>query len=109
MKRFKRILVGIDLANEDRLVSSKLSTPTQEVIAQAVSLAKASSAELLFFSVLPALANQFDAQTQMLLEMHHGRRTVKDDAEQLIVEIAQKCTSKGSQGGRKNWFGNQLD
>ena len=95
MKRFKKILVGIDLSNENRLVSSKLSTPTQEVVAQAVTLAKANSARLLFFYVLPALANQLDAQSQVLLEMHHGRRTVKDDAEQRIVEIAQSAQAKG--------------
>jgi universal stress protein E len=60
-----------------------------------VTLAKANSAQLLFFYVLPKLATQLDAQSQVLLEMHHGRRTVKDDADQRIVEIAQIAQAKG--------------
>jgi universal stress protein E len=49
MKRFQRILVAVDLASGDELVSDELVPPSQEAVDQAVWLAGNSGAELLFF------------------------------------------------------------
>ncbi len=49
MKRFQRVLVAIDLASGDSLVSDELVPPSQVAVDQAIWLAGHSGAELLFF------------------------------------------------------------
>ena len=46
-------MIGVDLANGDTLVSNEVVPPTKEAVVRAVWLAKANSARLLFFHVLP--------------------------------------------------------
>lgn len=46
MKRFNKVLVGVDLSWGDRSVSEKLSAPNAEAVRQAVWLAKLNSASV---------------------------------------------------------------
>ena len=61
MKRFKRILVGVDLSWSDRFVAQELSAPNAEAVRQALWLAQLNSASLdFFFSLdLSTRARQF--------------------------------------------------
>jgi universal stress protein E len=52
MRRFQRILVAVDLASGDKLVSDELVPPSQESVDQAIWLAGHSGARLLFFNAL---------------------------------------------------------
>ena len=89
MKRFKSILAGVDLAQEDVLVSENLVPPTEEAVARALWLAKTNSARLFLFHVLPSWALNLDAETQMLLEKDLAKRTVKDHATEVLAKIAE--------------------
>ncbi len=95
MKRFKSILVGVDLAQGDVLVSENLVPPTEEAVARAVWSANANSARLIFFHVLPSWASNLDADTQILLEEHHGKRRVMDHANEVLEKIAESARKKG--------------
>ena len=95
MKRFKNILVGVDLAQDDVLVSDNLAPPTEEAIARAVWLAKGNLARLTFVHVLPSNATQLDAETQMLLQECHGKRTVADHATEVVAKLAETARNEG--------------
>ena len=56
MKRFKKILVGVDLSWGDRLVSNELSAPNEEAVRQALWLAKLNAASIDFFLLLGFIA-----------------------------------------------------
>ena len=49
MKRFKSLLVGVDLSRGDRYVSDELVPPTEEAVQRALWLARTNSASVLFF------------------------------------------------------------
>ena len=95
MKRVKRILVGVDLAQGDVLVSDDFSPPTKDAIARAMWLAKGYGSQLTFFHVLPPFATQLDAKTQMLLEEFHGKRTVADHATEVVAKLAETASEEG--------------
>ena len=52
MKRFKNILVGVDLSSGDLLVTNDLPPPTQEAVDRALWLAQQNGAALTFFHSL---------------------------------------------------------
>jgi len=58
-------------------------------------LAKRNGARLLFVSALSEWATDFDAETQMLLEEGHDRRTVADHANEVLAKIAENAVIKG--------------
>ena len=95
MKRFKNILVGVDLAHGDTLVSHDIVPPSKDAVARAVWLAKINSARLLFFHALPPWTPNLQADTQMSLEEHHGKRTVMDLAHEAITDMAELATKEG--------------
>ena len=105
MKRYINILVGVDLANKDVLVSDELVPTTEEAISRAVWLAKTNSAKLLFFSALSEWATDFDAETQMLLAEGHGRRTVADHANEVLAKIAESARDQGVTADSRVAFG----
>jgi|GEM_PF-5171260 len=49
MKRFRKILVGVDLAEGDRFVAGQIASSTQQAIDWARWLARENSGELCFF------------------------------------------------------------
>ena len=95
MKRFKNILVGVDLAQGEILVSDNFSPPTREAIDRAMWLAAANASRLTFFHVLPSVATQLDAETQMLLQEFHGKRTVEDHAKEVLAKLAESARKEG--------------
>ena len=95
MKRFKNILVGVDLAQGAALVSENLAPPSAEAVSRALWLARANSARLCFFHVLPSRALNLDAETQMLLEESHGKRTVMDHATEVVAKMAENARKEG--------------
>ena len=46
MKRFRRILTGVNLSSGDRLVSDQLTLPNRAAIQQSIDLARESGAEI---------------------------------------------------------------
>jgi universal stress protein E len=95
MKRFKNILVGVDLAQAQVLVSENLAPPTEEAITKAIWLAKTNSARLTFLYALPSAAINLDAQTRILLEEFHGKRTVTDRANEVLAIMAERADKEG--------------
>lgn len=108
MKRFKNVLVGVDLEEGDVLVSDNLAPPTAEAVAQAMWLAKTNSAFVTFFAVLPSVATDLDAETQMLLQEDHGKRTVADHATEVLAKLVATARQDGLTAASqlaygKNW------
>ena len=99
MKRFKNILVGVDLAQGNVLVPEDLVPPTEEAVTRALWLAKTNSARLVFFYALPCAAMNLDAQTQMLLEEHHDQRTVTDHANEVLAILVERADKEGVAAG----------
>lgn len=97
-RRFDRILLGVDLADEDRYVGEELSASTREAVQRAVWLAKVNSAELCFFCVLPEVARQLSSDTQVLLaEQEIGaRETVLAHATAKLASIADSAAQHGT-------------
>ena len=95
MKAFKNVLVGVDLGQGSVLVSDNLSLPTEEAIARALWLAKTNSARLTFFNVLPPMATNLDAESQILLDETHGERTVADHATEVLAKLAETARQDG--------------
>ena len=82
MKRFKNILVGVDLCSGDLLVSDDLAPPTREAIDRALWLAKENRAELCFFSSLDV-----PLRTQQIISEH-------PDSEESVLSHAKQVLSK---------------
>ncbi len=95
MKRFKNILVGLDLAQGNLLVSDDLSPTTREAVARALWLAKTNSAQVTFVYVLPSWTTNLDAETQMLLQEFHDHRTVEDHASEVLETLAEEARQDG--------------
>ena len=91
MKRFKNILVGVDLSYGDRLVSDRVGDPTQQAIDTAIAVAKVSGAELCFVYTLDV-----DAATERLIEEQgEGESTVVDQADKALGKIVAMVNEKG--------------
>jgi len=90
MKRFRNIVVGVDLANDDQLVADKLSDATSAAIDDGLWLAKHNDAKLIFFNALevPEYA-RFVAQEQPDVES-----TLIADCEDRMAAIAQRAKAE---------------
>jgi len=91
MKRFKRILVGVDLSWGDRFVAEELSAPNAEAVRQALWLARLNSATVCFLSTLdlPAKAQQ------LIVESSTNESTILDEAENRLAELVTKARKAG--------------
>ncbi len=67
MRRFKNILVGVDLSHGDRLVAQDLAPPSEEAVRRAVWLAGLNNANLHFFFALDV-----GSRTHQLIESSEG-------------------------------------
>ncbi len=105
MKRFKSILVGVDLADGERLVSSNLKEPSREAVERAIWLAKASSAHLNFYYVLPTWAASQDASPAVPLDEGYDKRTVEDHALEVMVNLVDQARSQGVVAESRVGFG----
>lgn len=91
MKRFKNILVGVDMSYGDRLVSDRLGDPTRQAIDTAIALAKESGAELCFMYSLDVDA----AAERMIEEQSDSDSSVVDQAEKALGKIIAEANKKG--------------
>ena len=91
MKRFKRILVGVDLSWGDGFIADELSEPNSEAVRQALWLAQLNSASIDFLFSLDLSAK---AQ-QLLSESSTGESTIVDEAEKRLAELASKAREEG--------------
>ena len=91
MKRFKRILVGVDLSWKNRLVSEELSASNLEAVRQAVWLAKLNSASVDFLFSL-----DLSAKAQQLMSVSAtDETTVLDEAKDRLAELVAKAREEG--------------
>lgn len=91
MRRFKNILVGVDLSGDERLVARELPPPSVEAAECALWLAKMNSARLTFSYVLDvSLAAQ-----RMIEESGGNGPTVIDDAKHVLQGLVERAASEG--------------
>ncbi len=91
MKRFKKILVGVDLSWGDRLVSDELSPPSAEAVRQATWLAKLNSASIDFLFSLELSTKAQEA----LSENAADGSTFLKQAEDRLAELAAQARAEG--------------
>jgi universal stress protein E len=89
MKRFKNILVGVDLAAGDRLVVDTLFENAQAV-RQAMWLAKLSNARIKFVYSL-----DISERAQQLIQQSAGERTVLDQARDVLQAFVEHAKEHG--------------
>ncbi len=90
MKRFKNILVGVDLANNEQLVANKLSDATNAAIANGIWLAKHNDAKLVFFNALEVPEHaRFVAE-----EQGHIESTLIADSEDRLAALVQRAKAE---------------
>ncbi|GAA4472942.1 universal stress protein [Novipirellula rosea] len=105
MKRFKSILVGVDLAEGDRHVVDTIPPSSLKAITRAIWLAKTNAAHLTFLNVLSPWAPNLDAETQLLVQEGHGRRTVRDHAKEVMAKLVQHANDEGVRADNRVVFG----
>ena len=91
MKRFKKILVGVDLSWGDCFVADELSEPNAEAVRQALWLAQLNSAAVDFLFALDLSAK---AQ-QLMSESSTDESTVLGEAEARLAELVAKARQEG--------------
>ena len=95
MKRFRNILVGVDLSAGDRFVGSELSPATRTAVERGMWLAKSNSARLTFFFAL-----DLSPQAQRLLDSgceggSGTKPTLVDEAKRLLTQVAAEAKEAG--------------
>lgn len=91
MKRFKKILVGVDLSWGDCAVADRLSEPNAEAVRHALWLAQLNSASIDFFFSLDLSVR---AQ-QLISECGPDERTILDDAKDRLAELVAEAQQLG--------------
>ena len=91
MKRFKRILVGVDLSWGDRLVSEELSAPNAQAVRQAMWLARMNSSTIDFLFSLDLSAK---AQ-QLISESSTDEATVLGEAKEHLARLVAGAREAG--------------
>ena len=91
MKRFQKILVGVDLAAGDRLVSDRYNDPTRQAISVSLALAQVSGAEICFFYAIDVDA----AAERMIEEQADSDWSILDQAEKVLGKIIALANEKG--------------
>ncbi len=93
MQRFRNILVGVDLAEGDRLVAHELTSATREAIYQSIWLAAQTGAKLTFSTALPigALAEELIAA-----DVEHLKESVDSVALKHLRAIQRQAREAGA-------------
>lgn len=90
MRRFKNILVGVDLSFKDGVVSDLLPPPTIEAVERATWLAKVNSARITFFHALDV-----SVPAQWLIDdSDEGSRTLMRQANEALAELSAKAANE---------------
>ena len=90
MQSVRTILVGVDLSSPDSLVSEEIGESMQAVISQAIELAEAAGAELIFCSVLTITPPETEALVEQSAES-----LLIEDASSILKQIAAEAHSRG--------------
>ncbi len=91
MKRFRRLLTGVDLSSGDHLVSDKLTLPNRAAIEQSIELASDSGAEICFLTCL-----DISDATQRLIDEHlGGQPNVFDEAYSVLNRLVEEAKEAG--------------
>ncbi len=101
MKRFKKILVGVDLSWGDRFVAEELSAPNAEAVRQALWLAKQNSTSVCFFSSLDLSAKV----QRLIVESSTDESTILDEAKHQLAELVTKAGEQGVEAESHVSFG----
>ena len=101
MKRFQRVLVAIDLASGDSLVSDELVPPSQEAVNQAIWLASHSGAEILFFYALEIS----ERARRLIDEDDNLSLNVLGHAEGVLHGLVERAKSEGVTSEHRVVFG----
>ncbi len=88
MQRFKNILVGVDLSEDDRFVSDCPAPPSEAAIERAIWLAKANSARLLFMHVM-------DTSSIVMPAQFGGIETWEEKAAEVLQQQIEKAKHEG--------------
>lgn len=90
MKRFKNILVAVDLRYTDQFVSTALSLPCAEAVECAMSLAKCNGARITFFHAFDVS----DATQRLLSELGVDEKA-REAVAGFLNEVADRATAQG--------------
>ena len=99
MHRFKNILVGVDLSEDDRFVSPCPAPPSEAAIERAILLAKANSARLLFMYVL-------DSSSIVIPAKYGDIETLKESAAAVLDKLVKQAQQQGVDADAKVIVGN---
>lgn len=91
MRRFKNILVGVDLSHGDRFVSDELPPPSVEAIERALWLAKLNSARVTFLYALDVSA----AAQRIIDESDGGKETVLEESQDVLKGLVARAAADG--------------
>ncbi len=101
MQRFRNILVGIDLAQADRLIGEELAPPAAEAVARGMWLAKTSSARLRFFSTLDV-----SGEVQRRIEGDRNTKpSLMDQAADALAKLVARAAAEGIAADSRVVFG----
>ncbi len=95
MKRFKNILVGVDISEADRFVADQPAGPSKAAIDRALWLAKDNSARVLFTYVLDPSAIQIPADESKLPEAFPDQATLISNAEEVLSKLIDDAQQHG--------------
>lgn len=101
MHRFKNVLVGVDLSQGDRFVSTELPPPTVEAVERALWLAKLNAARLTFFYAIDVS----DAAQRMIEKSAGDEPTVIDEAKDVLHGLVARSTADGVEADLDVRFG----
>ena len=91
MKRFKNILVGVDLSQGDHFVSDVLPAPTREAIERALWLAKLNSATVTFLYAIDASP----VARRLIQESDGGDGSVVGAARKVLKPLVDRAAAEG--------------
>ena len=90
MKRFKNILVGVDLANDDQLLADEFSHATNAAIENGVWLAKQNDSRLVFFNAL-----EIPDYARFVAEEHSDiESSLIDDYDDRLAALTQRAKAE---------------
>jgi nucleotide-binding universal stress UspA family protein len=102
VKRFRNILVGVDLTNADRQAPIALSRPSRQALARAIWLAAHTRGKLTIFSALPVSPFVQDLQQERLSQAtDEGVR----QANAILDSLVAQATAEGVDARAKFAFG----
>ena len=101
MEQLTNIIVGVDLTQGDRFVSTELSPPNVEAVKRAMWLAKLNSARLKFFFALDV-----SPTTQRIIQETQGtHRIVLDEAHDVLQGLVSQAAAEGIEASYHVAFG----